>query len=163
MDKDRLALAENKNAQNEKELESTREELRTLRTEHMKFARENADFKEQLRILNENLKRESQLAHSKESENLTLQHESKVLRDMLDQMRSTGETHKSDQERLIDNLKMQLEQTREMLTEFKGNKEREVRKVKERFEEERRKESERYEGEYEKLKHEIELMQRKLG
>ena len=52
---------------------------------------------------------------------------------------------------------------RDLVTQLKANKEKEYRKLKERFEEERRKESEKYQFEYDKIRQDLALMQKRLG
>lgn len=100
---------------------------------------------------------------SRDKENLTLAHESKMLREILDETKKQGGTFKEDQQQLIENLRLQLNETREMINKMRENKEKEFKKTKERYDDERRRESEQYQMEYEKLKNEIGLMQRKLG
>lgn len=58
---------------------------------------------------------------------------------------------------------MQLNETREMIVKLRENKDKEYKKLKERYEDERRREGEKYQFEYEKLKNEIALMQKRLG
>mmetsp|Transcript_35794 Transcript_35794/g.34822 ORF Transcript_35794/g.34822 Transcript_35794/m.34822 type:complete len:195 (+) Transcript_35794:342-926(+) len=50
-----------------------------------------------------------------------------------------------------------------MITKMRENKEKEFKKLREKYEEDRRRESEQYQVEYDKLKNEIGLMQRRLG
>lgn len=50
-----------------------------------------------------------------------------------------------------------------MINKMRENKDKEFKKMKERFDDERRRESEQYQFEYEKLKNEIALMQKRLG
>ena len=70
---------------------------------------------------------------------------------------------KEDQGALIENLRLQLNETREMVVRLRSDKEKEMRKLKERMEDERRRESEKFQFDYEKLKGEMTLMNRKLG
>ena len=58
---------------------------------------------------------------------------------------------------------MQLNETREMIVKLRENKDKEYKKLKERYEDERRREGEKYQFEYEKLKNEIAIMQKRLG
>ncbi len=51
-------------------------------------------MKEQLRILNENFKRESELCMTRERENKTLTNENKMLQQLFDQFRQEQTTHK---------------------------------------------------------------------
>ena len=46
---------------------------------------------------------------------------------------------------------------------MRENKDKEFKKLKEKYEDDKRRESDQYQHEYEKLKNEIALMQRKLG
>lgn len=50
-----------------------------------------------------------------------------------------------------------------MINKIRENKDKEFKKLKERYDDERRRESEQYQFEYEKLKNEISLLQRRLG
>jgi len=45
---------------------------------------------------------------------------------------------------LIENLRLQLNETREMINKMRENKEKEFKKTKERYDDERRRESEQY-------------------
>jgi hypothetical protein len=50
-----------------------------------------------------------------------------------------------------------------MIVKLRSDKEKEYKKLKERYEDERRREGEKYQFEYEKLKTEIAIMQKRLG
>ena len=52
--------------------------------EHVRVNRENGDVKEQLRILNENLKRQTELSVARERESNSLVDENKTLRSLMD-------------------------------------------------------------------------------
>lgn len=82
---------------------------------------------------------------------------------MLEEVKSQGTTYKEDQNGLIDNLRLQLNETRDMIVKLKDNKDKEVKKLKERYEDERRREQEKYQFEYEKLKNEIAIVSKRLG
>ncbi len=64
---------------------------------------------------------------------------------------------------MIENLRLQLNETREMIVKMRDNKDKEYRKLKERFEDEKRRESEQFQLEYEKLKNEVAIVQKRLG
>lgn len=68
-------------------------------------------MKEQLRVLNENLRRETEQLLSRDREMGTLGNENKMLRERLEELRS--DTVKEEQGRLIENLRLQLNETRE--------------------------------------------------
>lgn len=52
----------------EKELEELRKDYKKTTDEHVRVNRDNCDYKEQLRILNENLKRQTELSQARERE-----------------------------------------------------------------------------------------------
>jgi len=56
---------------------------------------------------------------------------------------------------LIKNLRLQLDETREVIAMLKEGKEREFRKLREKCEEEIRRETDKYQFEYDKLRDEI--------
>ena len=86
-----------------------------------------------------------------------------MLKEMLDENKKTGIQYKDDQNQLIENLRLQLNETREMIVKMRDNKDKEYRKLKERFEDEKRRESEQFQLEYEKLKNEVAIVQKRLG
>ena len=86
-----------------------------------------------------------------------------MLKEMLDETKKTGMQYKDDQNQLIENLRLQLNETREMIVKMRDNKDKEYRKLKERFEDEKRRESEQFQLEYEKLKNEVAIVQKRLG
>ena len=106
MDKQRLALTENKNINLEKELNEAQTELKEIKRKHDKLFTANAEMKDQLRVLNENLRRETEVLLSRDKENATLSHENKVLKELLDEHRDTTKTNKEDQEALVENLRL---------------------------------------------------------
>jgi ElaB/YqjD/DUF883 family membrane-anchored ribosome-binding protein len=61
------------------------------------------------------------------------------------------------------NLRLQLDETREMIDKVKDNKEREFKKLREKCDEEMRREGEKYQFEYDKLREEINMFTRRLG
>ena len=64
---------------------------------------------------------------------------------------------------MLENLRMQLEETKEMNSRIKQEKEREFRKLREKCDEEIRRETDKYQFEYDKLREEIQMFQRKLN
>ena len=56
-----------------------------------------------------------------------------------------------------DNLRLQLDETKEMIDRIRETKDREMRRMRDKFEEERRKETEKYQFEYDKLREEINM------
>jgi len=59
-----------------------------LKREHDITVKENIDLKEQVRVLNENLRRETEVLLSRDRENSTLIHENKVLKEMFEEVKS---------------------------------------------------------------------------
>ena len=53
-------------------------------------------MKDQLKTLNENLRRETEVCISRDKENVTLIHENKMLKEMLDETKSQNSTYKGD-------------------------------------------------------------------
>ena len=58
---------------------------------------------------------------------------------------------------------MQLEESHEIIEKIKDTKEREFKKLREKTDEEVRRETEKYQFEYDKLREEINMFQRRLG
>ena len=58
---------------------------------------------------------------------------------------------------MIDNLRLQLNETRDRLTELASEKQAEFKKLRERYEDQRRRESDQYAYEIEKMRQEIAL------
>jgi chromosome segregation ATPase len=140
-----------------------KDEMKKLAHENTDFLKENRDMKEQLRVLNENLRRETEMLVSRDRENNTLLSENQMLKSRLDEYRADATVLKDEQSRLIDNLRLQLNETRERLVELKDEKQKEFKKVKERFEDQRRREADQYTFELEKLRSEIAIAQKRLG
>lgn len=67
-----------------------------------------------------------------------------MLKGHLEEIKSDSTTYKSDQNQLIENLRLQLNETREMINKMRENKDKEFKKMKERYDDERRRESEQY-------------------
>ena len=68
LQQDRLKESEKRNQLIMTEIENQRKELDELRKENNKFQKENLDQKDQIRTLNDNLKRESEISKSREAE-----------------------------------------------------------------------------------------------
>ncbi len=66
-----------------------------------------------------------------------------------------SERLKENQEVLIRNLRVQLEETKELIVALKEGKEREFKKLREKCDEEVRRETDKYQFEYDKLRDEI--------
>lgn len=78
-------------------------------------------------------------------------------------MKSDSERLKDNQDSLIKNLRVQLEETKEIILNLRDGKEREFKKLREKCDEEVRRETDKYQFEYDKLRDEIQMFQRKLG
>lgn len=140
-----------------------RKESKTLNKDHVRLLRDYQDSKEQLKVLNENLKRQTEVGESRERESRSLIDENKTLRVMLEDLKRDASNLKENQNSLIINLRMQLDETREMIDKVKDTKEREFKKLREKCDEEVRRESEKYQFEYDKLREEINMFTRRLG
>jgi hypothetical protein len=134
-----------------------------LNKDHVRLLRDYQDSKEQLKVLNENLKRQTEVGESRERESRSLIDENKTLRVMLEDLKRDASNLKENQNSLIINLRMQLDETREMIDKVKDTKEREFKKLREKCDEEVRRESEKYQFEYDKLREEINMFTRRLG
>ena len=95
-EKERIAITENRNKSLEMEYAQTCEELKLLKKKHEKTHGEFIEMQQQMRILNENLRRETEVCMSREKENITIQHESKTLKDMITEYKSQMGTYKED-------------------------------------------------------------------
>jgi DNA repair exonuclease SbcCD ATPase subunit len=140
-----------------------RKESKTLNKDHFRLLRDYQDSKEQLKVLNENLKRQTEVGESRERESRSLIDENKTLRVMLEDLKRDASNLKENQNSLIINLRMQLDETREMIDKVKDTKEREFKKLREKCDEEVRRETEKYQFEYDKLREEINMFTRRLG
>ncbi len=78
-------------------------------------------------------------------------------------MRGDTATVKEEQARLIEGLRVQLNEARDRIVEMKEDKQKEFKKIKERYEDQRRREQDQYTYELEKLRNEIALSQKRLG
>ena len=68
MMQERLKESEKRNHSILTEIEALRKDCDELRNENNKYQRDNLDQKDQIRVLNENLKREAEISRSRESE-----------------------------------------------------------------------------------------------
>lgn len=78
-----------------------------------------------------------------------------MLRVQLDEFRKDSGQLKDEQGRLIENLRIQLNETRDRLTEAKTEKQKEFKKLKERHEDQRRREAEQSAFALEQLRGEV--------
>lgn len=106
-------------------------------------------------MLNENLKRESEISRARESEARVHGQENRTLKKLLEESKEDHVGHKTDQNRLIENLRLQLDETKDMIDRIRETKDRELRRIRDKFDDERRKETEKYQFEYDKLREEI--------
>lgn len=129
LEKDRLARAETRMATAEKEVTELRQELTRMTREHQTSTTEAFQAKDQLKTLNANLKNTSDALASRERECSAAQEESRALRTTLQTFKEDNDRNRQAQETLITNLRMQLEETREVIASLKDSKEREFRKL----------------------------------
>jgi cell shape-determining protein MreC len=64
--------------------------VKKLTKENQDFFREVHDQRDQLKTLNENLRRETQIMNSRDKENQTLRHENQMLKELLDETKKNG-------------------------------------------------------------------------
>lgn len=155
MQQDRLSDAEKRNKVILDEIEAMRKELDALRRDNNKLAKETLEQKEQIRVLNENLKREADVSKNRESEARVYGQENRTLKKLLDDTKEDYGAHREDQQRLIKNLRLQLDETKDMIDRLRETKDRELKRMRDRMDDERRKETEKYQFEYDKLREEI--------
>lgn len=110
----------------------------------MRVHREAGDAKEQLRILNENLKRQTELSIAHERESRSLTDENKTLRGLMDTFKQDAANLKDNQNSIIGNLRKQLDETNEMIEQLKEAKHREFKKLREKCDEDIRRETDKY-------------------
>jgi len=103
------------------------------------------------------------VVNSRERECKTLQDENRSLLQLHQALKSDSERLKDNQDSLIKNLRVQLEETKEIISNLRDGKEREFKKLREKCDEEVRRETDKYQFEYDKLRDEIQMFQRKLG
>ena len=82
---------------------------------------------------------------------------------MLEGFKSDSKNQTENHAVMTGNLRMQLEETREMVSKVKETKEREFRKLREKCDEDIRRETDKYQFQYDKLREEIQMFQRKLS
>ena len=147
----------------EKELEELRRDYKKITDEHVRLNRDNSDYKDQLKTLNENLKRQTELCTAREREANSLSQENKTLRSLMDSFKQDAANLKENQNSIIGNLRKQLDETNEIIETLKETKHREFKKLREKCDEEIRRETDKYQFEYDKLRDEIQMFQRKLN
>ena len=81
----------------------------------------------------------------------------------MDNFKQDAENNKDNQQSLIKNLRTQLDETNDIIERVKETKEKEFRKLREKADEEIRRETDKYQFEYDKLREEINMFQRRLG
>jgi hypothetical protein len=84
------------------------------------------------------------------------------MKNLLETVKSDTKNYKVNQEALVSNLRLQLDETKDMIIKVKDTKEREFRKLREKCDEEIRRETDKRQFEYDKLREEIQMFQRKL-
>ena len=105
--------------------------------------------------MNDNLKRESEISKSRESESRVFGQENRTLKKLLEDSKEDYGSHKNDQNRLIQNLRLQLDETKDMIDKIRETKDREMKRIRDKYDDEKRKECEKYQFEYDKLREEI--------
>jgi hypothetical protein len=73
-----------------------RQELDELRKQNGKYQKENLDLADQIRVLNENLKREAEISRARESEARVHGQENRTLKKLLEDSREEYGAHKQD-------------------------------------------------------------------
>jgi len=79
------------------------------------------------------------------------------------QLKADSDQLTTNQDSLIKNLRLQLDETREVISNLKDNKEREFKKLRDKCNEEIRRETDKYQFAFDKQKDEITMYQRRLG
>jgi chromosome segregation ATPase len=97
MQQDRLSDAEKRNKVILDEIEAQRKELDSLRRDNNKYTKETLEQKEQIRTLNENLKREADVSKNRESEARVYGQENRTLKKLLDDTKEDYGAHREDQ------------------------------------------------------------------
>ena len=116
-----------------------------------------------MRVLNQNLARETEIAKGREAEARVFGQENRSLKKLLEDGKEDYASFKGDQGRLNNNLRIQMDETKDMIDRIREQKDRELNRLTERFEENRRKQAQQYQFEYDKLREEMQLFARKLG
>ena len=133
-----------------------------MRTDYYKVQQENQQMqkeifesRDQLKTLNHNLKNMTDVVNSRERENKTIQDENRSLLTLHQALKDDAARLKENQDSIIKNLRVQLDETREIIATLKDNKDREFKKLREKYDEEMRRETDKYQFEYDKLRDEI--------
>ena len=88
------------------EIGNLRNEVDELRKGNNKLQSEGLDQKDQIRVLNENLKREAEISRARESEARVHGQENRTLKKLLEESKEDHAGHKTAQNRLIENLRL---------------------------------------------------------
>lgn len=144
MEKDRLARAETRNGQVEKELDEIKTDYRDTQKIEQRLTKENTEMKDQLRIANENLSKQLEVGTARDRENAAINNEVRTLREMLESFKVDSKEQKQSHASIANNLRLQLDETREIVSRVKETKEREFRKLREKCDEEIRNETDKY-------------------
>ena len=115
LEKERLMRVETRCQAAEKELEELRTDYKNITDQNVRQNRENGDQKEQLRIINENLKRQTELSVARERESNSLLEENKTLRSLMESLKVDAANLKENQNSIIVNLRKQLDETNDMI------------------------------------------------
>lgn len=75
----------------EKEVTELRKEFKEMSHDNLKMTRENNDFKDQMRVINENLKRQTELQVAHEREARALNSENKTLKNLMETFKRDAE------------------------------------------------------------------------
>lgn len=102
------------------------------------------ESRDQLKTLNHNLKNMTDVVNSRERECKTLQDENRSLLQLHQALKSDSERLKDNQDSLIKNLRVQLDETKEIISNLRDGKEREFKKLREKCDEEVRRETDKY-------------------
>ncbi len=89
--------------------------------------------------------------------------ENRTLKDHLEQTKDQNKEYNGDLKQLVEVQRQEIEDMRDNVQRLKADNEKQVRKAKERYEDQYRHESEKYQRDYEVLRQEMHIMQRKLG
>ena len=147
----------------DQELTTLRQELFVLQQEHKRATHELYESRDQLKTLNHNLRQMTEVLNSREREIKTIQDENRSILMLHQALKVDSDRLKENQEVLIRNLRVQLDETKELIVGLKEGKEREFKKLREKCDEEVRRETDKYQFEYDKLRDEIQMFQRRLG
>ena len=127
----------------------------SLQSEHKLQTQECYEARDQLKTLNHNLKNMTEVLNSRDREIKTTQDENRSLQLLHQSLKQDSERLKENQEVLIKNLRVQLDETKEIIVGLKDSKDREFKKLREKCDEEVRRETDKYQFEYDKLRDEI--------